>query len=1067
MKVFDYLAKQDNRKRCLIVEDVAKGNKIIRRYEKETGQLVRNVSCKTIKQILQELYLYVSLDESSSDEKILNSGQALILFRKFMVPADVTKKDGEEFPQVDLEYFKDKNMLSMHMMEEIFHKVNLMRENYVEMTNPSGRIGDLMNLIDVYEQYLSDNGIKDDTSILKEMFAILQGWADAGELENQLKFIFDTEFSYLEEEQECFSELYKLANKHLVEGSGGQKVTMWEENPKLERLLPVKEKISFYKGYGAFNEASYIAYDIARNKYPLGTVAIMYMSDAQLPAIEAATKGNGLDAAFVSDYPIANNQLISLVKRILDWAKADFSEKELENIFASKILSLMEKDEDGNERNVIGGSAYYDYVLRAKNRRDNKMLLGWGYERNYEFMQHEKALDGQANLSALHNDLLSCFGKDGRADDWQRPIYIYEKIIEFIDKYVNKKSRDYIDAIGILRELKSIIALEKNTNEIEVCISFIENILEMVHSSEKESVNKILVQKMNSWQMLDREHIYVIGLALSDFSVSKMESPILTDAEMDELFKEGFSPTIVNRSMQNEINVRRTIDTFAGESLVFGYSDYNTVEFYANNPANIYREALKLFSNLSFKDIPEFVYGNPIAERQLQSQTGLMDRAKFSPKLKTSSSTMERFLDCPKLYAYEKLLYIPEEQYLEADYGNWLDAMNRGSFFHNVAEEYCKQKLIKSASEKYDAKCDEKLIDSLCEQEKNRLLAEIPVAFPELADQETEKMKLICKKFFQRVHDDFGREDNDWRVLMVEKEFANSIFKVHDLDGNEFDFDFGGKIDRIDYRIVTIEEVTEEKEEASEEVEKASDNNHENDVETEKKTRDVIQIRIIDYKTGNMKNKLAADKLGKLLQHAIYANAVSKQEDLINDIVTEIDRLENNTLASDYLKYLRAKNDNNQIAPDYLNSFVYLFPDWSDELGMHEIEAGSINGINMSRLVLQLTVMNRKQIFPDRYEVFQMLQEMKCELEAKIVELKLNIEEEKKELEGSEQEDQDNQNADKSDNEKVLERQNRLLDDLLMVYKAITSKDKLKDDEKKTCKYCQYSGLCSMRKAGL
>ena len=59
MQLRDFLDSRENRKRILIVSDISRGQALIRNFEKESGKPVRNVVCKTLGQLIKQIYVYI------------------------------------------------------------------------------------------------------------------------------------------------------------------------------------------------------------------------------------------------------------------------------------------------------------------------------------------------------------------------------------------------------------------------------------------------------------------------------------------------------------------------------------------------------------------------------------------------------------------------------------------------------------------------------------------------------------------------------------------------------------------------------------------------------------------------------------------------------------------------------------------------------------------------------------------------------------------------------------------------------------------------------------------------
>lgn len=992
MLLKDYLNSSENKRRILVVSDLIKGLALIRKHEAETGILVRNVNCMTINQIVNQIYLYIQAQNGFELAKeIIDSNSSLMAFR------------GIIFKNIkSLRYFKEEKIMDIATTKEIFHKANLIRANGWaddETMESNPRIADLNLLISEYEQYLDDENFVDGIALSKFVLHEMKSWTDVS---NTLDHIFAAEISYLVEEIDSFDGK-SLEILNIIQKGEDRSVYTFEKHLDIQALTECKEKAEFFKGYGSFNEANFVANDIAGRKLPLGSVTVIYNSPTQLPAITSALRGHGLPMKIVSDYPASDNAYINLARRIIAWASEDYSEKALETILASSVMSVEVQDADDNTENILAKQSYYDYVLNAARRQDDSFILGWGFERNNDFLEHESAIineDSQINLLKMHKNLLNIFGENKKPYSESNkvlPVTVYDKLVDFIEKYTYPTS-EYAVGIDGIRRLKGAIRLEGRKLPLSEVLRFIDELLSCITVKDTASMDSITVQSLNDWILLDRDNVYVIGLSLKDMQGSTTESPVLTDFEMEQFLGDGYKPTIKNKALIKEKNLYRTLKSFHGEHIVFGYSSYDTVGFYDNNPSSFFRETLHEFLGKGTEDLTEFVYGNPAAGVKFSDSINISEKPVYDIKHDTSNSAIEVLLDCPKKYAFSKILYVPENEFVERDFAKWLNAAEKGTFFHSVAERYVTAKLVKPLSEIYETDVDEALLNSIVTNMKSELLIKFPVAFMELADQETQNMFRYSKGYLQRLHKELNT--SGWRCLLTEQYFEKAAFSVETYEKEKFDFTFNGYIDRIDYKVD----------------------------EAEKK----IYLRIVDYKTGRKEKKDKEDKLGKLIQYAIYKRALMETGSYKAPVTnTEIPLLE-------YVKTKIIDLNTNGSAkiienPDEFefefHSFQYVFPfEKKDETPL-EILPTELEGLNITRLKIILTALRDKKNYMDHIDLYETVKEYQ---------------------------------------EKYVLEDSKISD----LYSAMTKVEKNKEehillDEISHCKYCNYANLCEKRKAGV
>jgi len=1036
MRLEDYLNLVDHRRKILIVSNLEKAQPLIRAHEKRTGNMVKNLNCMTLEQMSEMLYCYyASFDGYVSECQFIDADETVMVFRDVILSK--SKK---------LSYFDDINMLNQATTNEILDKVNLIRANGIDtkkLHNKNNRLNDLQLLVTEYEKRLTDEKLIDSIKRTKYVVEQLKGSADNTQVVNA---VFSAEISYLVEDMRQRSGL-ELEFVELLINAQDPKVIAFEKEVTVDNLNNCKDKSHFFKGYGLFNEANYVANDILAKEIAFGNVTVLYSSSTQLPAITSALRGNGIRANFVSQHSAKDNPYISLAKRIIAWALDDYSEKSFEEILSSSVIKVegeIEIDGKVTKANLLSGQKYFDYILNARNRFSNKYALGWGYKRNYEFAQYEKNIaeetaqeklkdkenkkekvlreeNNKKNIIAMHNDLLEIFGKNGDRYEMVHPIDLYYRVVEFIDNY-KVYNDSYPVGITALRKISKPIGYEYRELEQDDALQLIDELLNTVSVNDSSDVNavinmpentktneldkenelddeeddgkidktfvsSVIVKQLSDWTVLERPYVYVIGLSLTDLRGNTTESPIISDDEMENLFVQGYIPTVENEARIREQNLLYTLKTFDGDMISFGYSDYDTINFYQSNPSSFFLEALSAFGDCAIEDIPEFVYGNSTDSAGTDKLPKWKEREEFDI-FPSSATPLEVMLDCPKKYAFERVVCIPDSQFKEADYNAWLDPMTRGTFFHEIAEKYCNEKIVRKASEAYENEVDEDYMRQLGLEIEEKLLNELPCAYRALADRETDLIVEAAIEFFQGVLDEIN-ESGEWRVLVAEEKFVDAKYKLHDYvlndyDGQECELTMRGYIDLIEYRL--------------------------------DKSNNLCYIRVLDYKTGKKDSKVKENEIGKLIQYTIYSMAVTK----IGKVEVESDKM---IPLSQHILDMVADLEEDASIQKYkleLDSFQYVFPmDPKDKMPF-VIKGDKIEGLNIIRLKAVLTMINAKHIYPDHKQFRELLDELKLK--------------------------------ESSDADEI-----RQLVDII---------DTKHSKEIGSCEYCDYVNLCANRKAG-
>lgn len=951
-----YLGQNIQERRILVVSDMAKGQAVLRNFEKKTGKLVQNVTCLTLDELAKTLFLYVqSRSGYRSEYELIDDTAVSALIRS------VFRENASS-----MQYLVNEKILNLKTTRELARIIQLIRANgWKDEEKQNARLQDVLRLRDLYETKLATEKLIDNIAMKRFVLQALEA-EDAGVC---VADALAAQISYLVEDIECYTALDKELLSE-IQTEADAEVRVFDSQSVVGDLEHLKGKAEFYKGYGTFNEMNYVANDILEKKHPLGAVTVLYSSPAQVPAIASAFAGNGLPMRLLSSYSMQEDMYVSFVRNILAWAEDEFSEKKLEQILSGPGCC----------------ENYFQRIQNAGRRWENQFVLGGGYERNREFVKRERALEEskaaeqkaaeqaameqvekeadadakdntasaekkEINIWDMHTAMLDIFadknqneyGPDALVD----PAEIYGRLMEFVKTYTRKTAM-YKDSVPALAELHVAMKLEQHKIPYREVFAYIKEFIDGLTVSEKEAADAISVCRMGDWELLDRPYVYVTGLALKDMQGNQTESPVLRDAEMDAYLMGGYHPTIGREGERKKTNLYRTIATFEGEQIVFGYSDFDVNGFYENTPSEFYTECLRILQGDSVKKIPEFVYGNPTAGEKYPV-TDKWNKADCGLSEKTSSSALEELLSCPKKYAYDRNLHIPEREYNEIDASVWLDATTRGTFFHEIVKNYMNQFLTcdSTVSCEKDAEAIKNDVRKIADKIKIEILKMCPAPYQELADKETDLLVDATAEYLQELHEEYQKEG--WRTLVAEQKFSDAEFSVDlysDQAGRKHDFVIKkGFIDRIDYRV---------------------------DWDNEE-----LHLRIADYKTGKLNHKKTQLERGTLVQYLIYKNALMdsgkyEEEDKapvpLLDYVLEVIR-----------EREAAKN------PDYLNiewevcfdEFEYVFPMEQKENRKLSITENDMQGINVMRLKVILTAIEDKKMYPDCMDMREIVGEYK------------------------------------------------------------------------------------------
>lgn len=648
--------------------------------------------------------------------------------------------------------------------------------------------------------------------------------------------------------------------------------------------------------------------------------------------------------------------------------EADVSE---DNVDDSELSE--EEKEKIKKRNLLSGGNYFNYVTKAR-RLEKAFTLGWGFQRNKDFNKHEREFtesfiedgfykeDAWKHCTALEvidmvKDMLSVFEEIGNGLSLPASV-LFSRLYDFIKEYTRPVFTKTIDeagkekwkktdnsrdiGLGLLKDLRTAMAFDTKERDAKELLRYADEALKAISTSDPASSNAVTVRALNSWIPIDRKHVYIIGLSLNEMQVNSNQSPVISDEEMNKLLigKKCYIPSSDNRIARQKLVLDQTLATFEDGTLTFGFSYWNAEKKSPINPHYFFVNAYETIKDSAYPaedhEDPSknpfiyFEYGNPAEDKTVkkadvkEKDTSVIDDFE---KRNLSSSSLESLLSCPKSFAYSKIQCLPDNEYSKKEPAKWLDALRKGTFFHETLKKYSESDLRFATN---------KLTDD--EKEKIRKFAE-EVFEEEMKDiapiedydvMRKEKESLIEKEIIPYIED--LREDmkeNHWKIWKPEKSFEDLILSEDtypDSKGNIRKVTMhihSGSIDCIDYRLI--------------------------DDGTNKK----VELRIRDYKTGSHMHKQKSFKDGDLIQYKVYAEALKTK--LLDEVKKDITKIESGKTEGWSFEFV---------------CFRYDFPSDRDKTAKKiEIQSDKLDWNSKLRLRVILTAMFENNTYPDVLEL--------------------------------------------------------------------------------------------------
>jgi hypothetical protein len=500
MRLKEYLDLQTQERRVLIVSDAAKAGQLFRRYEAAHHRMVRNVYPLTVKNAAEQVFHHIQAEKGPVPEyRLLSSTEAMMVFRSILLQNTRS-----------LRYFTDARMFNLQTSVEIFRKADLIRMNgLLQGADQLQNFQDLIFLNALYDQELEQRRMLDDTALYRYVL---------DRTDEHTKELFGSSYGILQEDTDRLSGIQQAFLKKCF-GESLEPVEVFEKDNAEIKDAAVLRNALFFKGYGPYNEAAYIAWDIAAHSLPLGQVLVLHTAESQIQPLQAALDANGLYADFLSSHSVRSNPYITLMRNLLQWASADYSEAMLERILSNPALIIRAAKDTGETFNPAGDSRYFDCVINAGNRyrAEDKMLLGWGYERNARFIQHESAEEYKQvpEVLAFHEDLLKVFGDGEHQYTEVCPCIVWNAMVSFVENYTERKP-ERTAVLSTLEDTGKAIALDERVLPFAEAAALMGEMLETIKVSGREQPAAIAVRRLSDWTVIDRPYVYIIGLSLKD-----------------------------------------------------------------------------------------------------------------------------------------------------------------------------------------------------------------------------------------------------------------------------------------------------------------------------------------------------------------------------------------------------------------------------------------------------------------------------------------------------------------------------------------------------------------------
>lgn len=793
----------DNNKKVIVTDQVSAINKVIRRMAGKAP--IFGVKVLNLSQIaLQIYYAYQTIFFPEQVDTYIHRGMQTMRFSLCLKDPSVT--------------FIDDKSKNMGTAQEILNSLNLIRQNaptkeFLESSKEKEK--GLRKLWKNYEEMLFAHHEMDEVILYQRVIAILkevQKKNEAGEFLETMVFDFhDAQIGnfFTKELSLAESEFWDLFLSILRKRSDS-----------LEPKWQNSSVYDFYKAYGVETEVRNVILQMNQMEY--GDVAILYPTIEYENVLRANLDSSGIPFTFPRGYCALGTELISLIRNLLSFVQSDFNYKELYCIFDNKILRMP------------NGKNAYRYFLRKG--------IGYGRERYLNFISsYEKNVLGSENRMEEY-ELFFQFLKAviGVFDEKNSCGTMYRQLLTVVKEYTSKEDPQQRVLMEQLINYASVMDMVGVTS-LQESMLYIHNYLKNLRCSSAEDAGAVCILPYGRVETIDRKHIFVLGLSGNNIEEVPMESPVLSDRELNRYVavKPPYEiPFAKEKNKRKRDAFYTTLRLSSAKRVYISYSYFDTSKLLMNSSSVLYRELLRE-SGKTERDIVKVGYLLPVGDIRINPASSKIEMTSEEIeqiKERTayfSASSLQSLLSCPMSFYYSKILKLPQMEFIERRPDQWLPPNVKGNVFHHVMQDYVNEQILSNQKDSLT----EDVFERIFALEIEKTICENPTPSKDIMEMEQEEIRLSLLRYITKLHNELNNSKEQKKIIGCEVEFSNVICSKSD----GYSIIFSGAIDRLDGYV---------------------------------DSENVLWLEIYDYKTGNYEKKLTEIEEGKQIQHHVYAIAM-------------------------------------------------------------------------------------------------------------------------------------------------------------------------------------------------
>ena len=822
MKLQTWANTYVNEKKYLISNNYNLASNFIRKQD----TLINNVEVRTLIDLAKDIIRRENAKKGSiKDIRIISQSLTLIYL------SNILRKK---------ETFIPKESICDGTIIELFNKMNTIRSS--KKIKDDERLQKIDEIKEEYLNLLEKNGYIDEIIAYQQAIDILNSSSEVINNKVAILDVYNNKLSYIEK---TFIDAYA---KHLAKPL--DIIELSSDN--------VSNNYEFYSSYGDYNEVDNVISDIITKKYDFSDCEILLSTSKLETLIRNNLDSREIDYAYISNYSIANKDIISFVKTTLDFALSDFDYQYFLKLIRNKginldipYISYTDDKEKGRCEYLsqlgIDAGIYYtkeryeDFIYQITNNQLAYFTCLSSVNKNID-IDH---IDNEVLTKFVDfiRSLMNVF--DGSSD--LKPGLLLENILMIYKPFIKEDSDNKL--FDSLYTISLLLNELDDTESLKESAIIIEKKIEKQGAIDNNNPKKLIVHSMTGETVFERKHLYVLGLDYDSFEPALKDSSIISDNVLKECFDNDYYIDFsLAKSKEKREILLNSLQTFDGEMVKFYMSNYDTSAFRENIASPIYNE-LRQTKNIikceaKYQNITK-INTNQIIKLDVDyaSQDFVYkDGATGVYKLKKplSATHLNKIMKCP-------LQYIYYTKYLKTEYEarnpyEWLNPLERGNLLHLVFENYCKELIgVKSCdlSSVVDIDRFNQIYNDAVQVYKNLIPYPSEIVFK----LEEEKYREDAYNYLSMMHQEF--KEKSIHIIKVESECENTKDKVLyvDSEGNNVPPGTAGALE-ISFK-------------------------HDTRIDREDIFEKSGEIRIVDYKTKN--SKFDDDDLNINLQWFVYS----------------------------------------------------------------------------------------------------------------------------------------------------------------------------------------------------